>query len=172
MSSNSSTGALSVAIRWYSAYGDCCANAGARASASAALPMTVRIILLLRCGRRSGDRGFGLVRVALVVQPADFDLVAFCPAAEAEAEYRIARDRLADLAFDHGRAVHVHREVLDQVRLALGQLLGRHGVRHQHAHVGVATAERSAHFHRSCHVPVLPYPPQPPIVTLISFVAT
>jgi hypothetical protein len=51
-------------------------------------------------------------------------------ALEAEREHRVARHRLADLALDHRLAVHLHRQVLDEVRLPFGLLLGRHGVRH------------------------------------------
>src|SRR5258708_29547116 len=87
----------------------------------------------------SRDRGFGAVRVALVVEPGDFDLVALGAALETEGEHRVARYRLADLRVDHGLAVQLDGEILDEMhrhQLAVGVLAlpGLHRVRHQHAH--------------------------------------
>src|SRR6185503_8325104 len=66
-------------------------------------------------GAASGDYALDLVGLALVVEPADLDLVALGAALDAKREHRIARHRLADLALDHGLAVLLHADVLDEV---------------------------------------------------------
>src|SRR3954466_8863824 len=89
----------------------------------------------------SRDCSLDLVRIAFVVEPGDFDLVALGTALEPEREHRVARHGLAYLRLDHHASVQLHDDVLDEVQ-RLSALGGGHGMSHEHAHFGVAATDR------------------------------
>src|SRR5258708_22733749 len=101
--------------------------------------------------RASRDRGFDAAAFAVVVQPADLDLVAPGAALDAEREHRIARHPLADLAVDHRLAVQLHGHVLDEMHrhdpaLRVLALAGLHRMGHQDANLGESAGERRANL--------------------------
>src|SRR5690606_34220397 len=135
-------------MRWYSSNCDC-ACTGPATSANAIMHAAARISppYVFREGR-SGDRAFDMVGVALVVEPADLDLVPLGAALQAEGEHGIARHRLTDFTRDHGFAVELDRDVLDEMRLPLAAhlLLRGHGMAHQHAYVDEVALLTRPHF--------------------------
>src|SRR3954466_5378523 len=83
----------------------------------------------------SGDRRFVGALVAVIVGPADHDLVARLAAAEAEGEERVLRHRRSPLGREHRLAVAGGGDVLDEpgrdeLPLRILALAGLHLVRH------------------------------------------
>src|SRR3954453_10041468 len=88
----------------------------------------------------SRDRSLDLVRLAFIVEPGDFYLIALGTALEPEGEHRVARHGLAYLGLDHHASVQLHGDVLDEVQ-RLSALRGGHGMSHEHPHFGVAASK-------------------------------